>query len=237
MGTLAGKNGRAAEAVGLGQPHCDRVYHRIAREFLEKCSLAQDEGFITAVARRLREGPAKICCRAIGGWIDRKLLDFGWKQQDLADRVGVDRSAVAKWTTGGAISLGHLVLVLLEFRSDFADLPVPARQELALEGYLAVLSYVRSRIDSAHGLVPLDRESFWCLYHLFSEPHWEEAIRKKDPQLIRKEADRVIKQARQSLGDQPHRIVSANDLRVLVEQWAYAWVVCLELLPGGWSIR
>ena len=59
--------------LALGQPHCDRVYQRIAREFLEKCSLAQDESFIAAVARRLREGPAKICCRAIGGWIDRKL--------------------------------------------------------------------------------------------------------------------------------------------------------------------
>ena len=237
MGTFAGKNGRPAEAVTLGQPHCDRVYQRIAREFLEKCSLAQDEGFIAAVARRLREGPAKICCRAIGGWIDRKLVDFGWTQQDLADRIGVDRSAVAKWTTGGAISLGHLVLVLLEFRSDFADLPLPARQELALEGYLAVLSYVRSRIDPAHGPEPLDRECFWCLYHLFSEPYWEEAIRKQDRQLVRKEADRVIKQARSSLGCQPRRIVSVNDLRVLVEQWAYTWVICLELLPGGWSIR
>src|SRR4051812_33400278 len=74
MGTFAGKNGHPAEASALGQPHCDRVYHRIAREFLEKCSLAQDEGFIIAVARRLREGPAKVCCRAIGGWIDQKLL-------------------------------------------------------------------------------------------------------------------------------------------------------------------
>jgi transcriptional regulator with XRE-family HTH domain len=237
MSTFAGKNGRPAEAFALGHPHCDRIYQRIAREFLEKCSLAQDEGFITAVARRLREGPAKVCCRAIGGWIDRKLLDFEWTQQDLADRIGVDRSSVAKWTTGGAISLGHLVLVVLEFHSDFADLPLPARQELALEGYLAVLSYVRSRIDSAHGFEPLDRECFWCLYHLFSEPYWEEAIRKQDRQLVRKETDRVIKQARLSLGCQPRRIVSVNDLRALLEQWAYAWVICLELLPGGWSIQ
>jgi len=40
MGTFAGKNGRAAEAVGLGQPHCDRVYHRIAREFLDSGNYA-----------------------------------------------------------------------------------------------------------------------------------------------------------------------------------------------------
>ena len=100
-----------------------------------------------------------------------------------------------------------------------------------------VLSYVRSRIDPAHGAEPLDRECFWVSYHLFSEPYWKEAIRKQDRQLVRKEADRVIKQARLSLGCQPRRIVSVNDLRVLVEQWAYTWVICLELLPGGWSIR
>ncbi len=237
MGTFAGKNGRPAEASARDSPIATGSTSGLHESFLEKCSLAQDEGFIAAVARRLREGPAKICCRAIGGWIDRKLLDFGWTQQYLADRIGVDRSAVAKWTTGGAISLGHLVLVLLEFRSDFADLPLPARQELALEGYLVVLSYVRSRIDPAHGAEPLDRECFWCLYHLFSEPYWEEAIRKQDRQLVRREADRVIKQARLSLGCQPRRIVSVNDLRALVEQWAYTWVICLELLPGGWSIR
>jgi hypothetical protein len=44
-----------------------------------------------------------------------------------------------KWTTGGAISLGHFVAVLLEFRGDFANLPLPARRELALESYLVVI--------------------------------------------------------------------------------------------------
>jgi hypothetical protein len=71
---------------------------------------------------------------------------------------------VAKWTTGGAISLGHLVAVLLELRSDFADLPLPGRRELALEGYLAAMSHVRARIDPAAGCEPLDREHFWCLF-------------------------------------------------------------------------
>jgi transcriptional regulator with XRE-family HTH domain len=237
MGTFAGENGRPAAFVALGQPTCHKVYQRIALEFLEKCSLAQDESFVAAVARRLRETPAKVCCRAIGCWMDKKLLDFGWTQQDLADRIGVDRSAVAKWTTGGAISLGHLVLVLLEFRSDFTALPLPARQELALEGYLAVLSYVRSRIDSAPGHERLDRECFWCLYHVFSEPYWEQAIRKKDQALVRDEADRVMKRARESLGLSPHRILRVEDLRRLVEQWTAAWVICLELLPGGWSVQ
>ncbi len=147
MGTFAQKNGRSTAAAAEGRPTCDAAYERVAREFLRQLALDHDEDFAAAVAHRFKEAPAKVCCRAIGGWIDQRLLGFGWTQHDLADRIGVDRSAVAKWTTGGAISLGHLVLVLLEFRSDFADLPLPARQELALEGYLAALSHVRARID------------------------------------------------------------------------------------------
>jgi len=237
MGTFAGNNGHRRANLAAGQPTRDEVYERFAQEFLRKFSLDRDEGFAAAVARRFREAPAKVCCRAIGHWIDKNLLRLGWTQNDLADRIGVDRSAVAKWTAGGAISLGHLVLVLLEFRSDFAELPFPAREELALEGYLAALSYVRSRIHPTDRFEPLDRERFWCLFHLLSEPFWEQAIRKKDRELVKKEVDRVRRRAGESLGFQPRRVVQAEDMRSLVQEWAAAWVLCLELLPGGWSIR
>jgi transcriptional regulator with XRE-family HTH domain len=237
MGTFAEKNGRPSAAAAEGQPTCDAAYERVAREFLRQLALDHDEDFAAAVAHRFREAPAKVCCRAIGGWIDQRLLGFGWTQHDLADRIGVDRSAVAKWTTGGAISLGHLVSVLLEFGGDFADLPLPARRELALEGYLAALSHVRARIDPGGGREPLDRERFWCLFHLFSEPYWERAIRRQDRVLVKEEADRVLRRAGESLGDQPRRVVGVEGLRRLVEEWTAAWVICLELLPGGWSIR
>ena len=125
MGTFAGDNGRRSTDPAAGEPTRDEAYERVAREFLRKFALDADEGFAAAVARRFKEAPAKVCCRAIGKWIDKKLIHAGWTQNELADRIGVDRSAVAKWTAGGAISLGHLVLVLLEFRSDFADLPLP----------------------------------------------------------------------------------------------------------------
>jgi transcriptional regulator with XRE-family HTH domain len=237
MGTFAGNNGRQTATPAEGQPTCDEAYERVAREFLRKLSIDRDEGFAAAVARRFKEAPAKVCCRAIGKWIDKQLLRFGWTQHDLADRIGVDRSAVAKWTVGGAISLGHLVLVLLEFQSDFADLPLPAREQLALEGYLAALSHIRAKINPAGGLEPLDRERFWCLFHLFSEPFWEQAIRKKDRELAKKEVDRILWRAGESLGFQPRRVVRIEDMSSLVQEWAAAWVICLELLPGGWSIR
>ncbi len=236
MGTFAQKNGRPPGAK-QGRPTCDAAYERVAREFLRQFALDRDEGFAAAVAHRFKEAPAKVCCRAIGGWIDERLLGFGWTQHDLADRIGVDRSAVAKWTAGGAISLGHLVLVLLEFRGDFAELPLPARRELALEGYLAALSHVRAKIDPAGGREPLDRERFWCLFHLFSEPYWERAIRRQDRELVKEEADRVLRRAGESLGAPPRRVVGVEGLRRLVEEWTAAWVICLELLPGGWSIR
>jgi transcriptional regulator with XRE-family HTH domain len=237
VGTYAQNNGRSTSAAAEGRPTCDVAYERVAHEFLRKLALDHDEGFAAAVARRFKEAPAKVCCRAIGGWIEQRLVGFGWTQHDLARRIGVDRSAVAKWTTGGAISLGHLVSVLLEFRGDFADLPLPARRELALEGYLAALSHVRARIDPAGGREPLDRERFWCLFHLFSEPYWERAIRRQDRELIKEEADRVLGRAGESLGSRPRRVVGVEGLRRLVEEWTAAWVICLELLPGGWSIR
>jgi transcriptional regulator with XRE-family HTH domain len=237
MGTFAQKNGRLTPAAADGLPTCDAAYERVAREFLHQFALDQDDDFAAAVAHRFKEAPAKVCCRAIGAWIDQRLLGFGWTQHDLADRIGVDRSAVAKWTTGGAISLGHLVLVLLEFRGDFADLPLPARRELALEGYLAALSHVRARIDPAGYRELLDRERFWCLFHLFSQPHWERAIRRQDRELVKQEADRVLRLVGESLGAQPRQVVGVEGLRRLVEEWTAAWLICLELLPGGWSIR
>src|SRR5271155_2899856 len=215
MGTFAQKNGRCTE----GRPTCDAAYERVAREFLRQLALDHDEDFAAAVAHRFKEAPAKVCCRAIGEWIDQRLVGFGWTQPDLADRIGVDRSAVAKWTAGGAISLGHLISVLLEFRGDFADLPLPARRELALEGYLAALSHIRARIDPDRGHEPLDRERFWCLFHLFSEPYWERAIRRQDRVLIKEEADRVIRRASESFGTQPRRVVGVEGLRRLVEEW------------------
>jgi transcriptional regulator with XRE-family HTH domain len=237
MRISSGSNGRRSAASTGGRPTCDEVYAKLVDEFLRHSALGRDEAFAAAVARRFHEGPAKFCCRAIGGWIETRLLDFGWTQQDLAARVGVDRSAVAKWTTGGSISFGHLVLVLLEFQSDFSDLPLPARAELALEGYLAALEHVRARLEPGGHVEPLDRERFWCLYHLLSEPNWERAIRKKDRGLIVQEVERVLTRAGESLGHPTRDIKGVDDLRRLVEGWTAAWVVCLELLPGDWPIR
>jgi hypothetical protein len=43
--------------------------------------------------------------------------------------------------------------------------------------------------------------------------------------------------AGESLGARPRRVVGVEGVRRLVEEWTTAWVICLELLPGGWSIR
>jgi transcriptional regulator with XRE-family HTH domain len=230
-------DGRAIRIIEAGRPTVDEAYERVVGEFLASSPLDRDEAFASLLAKRFREGPARICSKAIGDWIERRLVEQGWTQQDLADRVGVDRSAVARWTAGGTLSLGHLVLVLIEFRGELADLPWPARRELALEAYLATLAFVRARIEPDSPARTLDREQFWCLYHLFAEPHWERAIRSNDPASIRKEARRILEEAGASLGHPPGRVSGVDGLRSLVDEWAATWVVCLKLLPNDWAIR
>jgi hypothetical protein len=238
MGTSAGRNGRWAAVAAAGRPTCDDIYRAVAEDFLRRMpALDHDEDFAIGVARHFREAPVRVCCREIGAWIDGKLSDFGWSQQGLADRVGVDRSAVARWTAGGSISLGHLVLVLIEFRSTFAELPVPVLRELALEGYLAALAHVRAKLDQVRETGPIDRERFWCLYHLFSEPNWEQAVRKGSRELLEKESDRILRKTAETVGHPPRMIAGVADLKRLVEQWGAAWVICLNLVPRDWSIR
>jgi transcriptional regulator with XRE-family HTH domain len=237
MGNGIRVNGRALQILEGSRPTVDQAYQRVVGEFLSGHSLDHDEAFASLVAKRFREGPARVCSKAIGDWIERRLVELGWTQQGLADRVGVDRSAVARWTAGGTLSLGHLVLVLIEFRSELADLPWPARRELAIEAYLGTLAFVRGKLDPETPPRMLDREQFWCLFHLFAEPDWERAVRSKDPALIRREAGQILSKAGASLGHDLQRIKGPDEIRKLVEDWAAAWVVCLKLLPNDWAIR
>ena len=230
-------NGRALRVAESGRPSVDQAYERVVGEFLAASLLDRDEAFATLVAKRFREFPARVCSKAIGDWIDRRLVDHGWTQQGLADRVGVDRSAVARWTAGGTLSLGHLVLVMIEFRNEFTDLPWPARRELTLEAYLAILAFVRGKIDPGGSSRTLDREQFWCLYHLFAGPEWERAIRSKDGGQLQAEAVKILTNAGASLGHPTRRVTDTEGLRGLVEEWAAAWVVCLKLLPNDWAIQ
>ncbi len=229
-------NGRL-RVVGIDRPGVDAIYRRLVAEALAAWGLDRDEAFANAVARRFSEGATRLCARSIGGWIEARLEALGWTQRQLADRIGVDRSAVARWTSGGTISLGHLVRVLLELAGNFVELPVPLRQELALEGYLAALTHVQNTVEPRERHERLDREGFWCLYHLLSEPHWERAIRDRDRDQIRREVLRIQQRMTESLGHPPRRIVAVEDVRRTVERWTVAWVVGLQALPGGWAIR
>ncbi len=231
------RNGRGIRFWGGHPVRSDGVYDRFVAEYLARCSLEPGAEFASAVAKRFRDGSVRACSLAIGSWVERRLNDEGWTQQDLADRVGVDRSAVARWTAGGTLSLAHLVQVLIAFGAEVADLPWPARRELAVEAFVAALDYVRAKIEPERPGRGIDRDEFWCLYHLLSEPHWERAVQLGDHEALRLEAARVINKAGSSLGHPPSRVSGVDGLQRLVEDWAAAWVVALRLLPDDWAIR
>src|SRR2546421_7276254 len=104
---------------------------------------------------------------------------------------------------GGSITLDTLSAVLLEFEAQGAELPIPARHELAVAAYLAALPYAREHLAPRTPARALDREAFWALFHLFAEPHWERAVREQDPELLHREAARVRASVKASLGTEP----------------------------------
>ncbi|HEV3145331.1 MAG TPA: helix-turn-helix transcriptional regulator [Gemmataceae bacterium] len=216
-------------------PTYDEVYTRVIKEQFDKSAL--DDDFVKEVVKRFRQAPVTLCSRAIGMWINQKLRQLRWTQQELADKLSVDRSAVAYWIQGGNIHLANLAQVLIEFKCQWSELPVPARQELATAAYLAALSYIQGKLRPGQSSKALDRERFWCLFHLFGEQHWERAIRRKDPVLLRDEADRILKGVAAAIGEKPRSIVNVEGLKQLVSEWGLAWMVCLSQVPRKWAIQ
>ncbi len=218
-----------------GHPDYDRIYEDIIGEHLRP--LAGNAALVRGLTKRFRQGPMLLCSREIGKWINRRLRQAGWTQQQLAERLDVDRSAVAYWIKGGNIHLLNLAQVLIEFGCQWSELPVPERQELALAAYLAALPYVREQLNPAQPKGTLDRERFWCLFHLFSEPHWEDAMRRRDVRLLAREAERIRGEVAAALGREPSAVIDVEYLKQLVKEWGVAWMVCIGQVPRKWTVR
>ena len=60
---------------------------------------------------------------------------------------------------------------------------------------------------------------------------WDELVDGSQP------VRRILARAGASLGEALRRVSNADGLRLLVEDWAATWVVCLQLLPNDWAIR
>jgi hypothetical protein len=221
-----------------GCPSYEHYYERIIREHIGHSPLegVTDEQFVRQVVKRFRKAPMVLCSHSIGKWINRKLRETNWTQQILADRRGVDRSAVAYWIRGGNIVLDNLAQVLIEFKSQWSELPIPARQEMAVAAYLAALKFIGETLGGEQPVKPLDCERFWCLYHLFSEPHWARALRLQDANLLSEEAQRIAHSVESSLAHKPQATVSVPSLQKLVAEWGRAWLVCIGQVPR-WATR
>ena len=222
-----------------GYPTYQEVYLKVIRDHFSHSPLegVTDEQFVRQVAKRFRNEPVRLCSQTIGKWMNSKLLENGWTQQRLAERLGVDRSAVAYWIRGRNITLANLAQVLIEFKIQWKDLPIPARQEMAVAAYLAALKFIQQELAGTSPCEPLDGQRFWCLYHLFSEAHWERALRYRDEYEKHKEAERIARAVEAALGHSPEPPVSVRFLEELVKAWGRAWLVCIGQLPTQWATR
>ena len=234
--------GTAAEKDG--HPACDEVYERALREHFDQARV--DEDFVREAVKRFKKAPTALFCGRIGAWVNEHLERRGWRQQDLADRLGVDRAAVSCWVAGRNITTDNFAALVVVFKAPWSELPFPARQQMAVAAYCAALSYIREQLDPGRAAGALDPERFWCLFHLFSEAHWERAVRQQDPDLLRREADRIRSAAEQSLGHRPRGPVNVESLKRLLREWGLAWMVCLKMptltcnpgqVPKGWAVR
>jgi transcriptional regulator with XRE-family HTH domain len=227
-----------------GQPDIDAIYERLLREQFGKARL--DADFVREVVKRFKKAPTALFCGRLGAWIDQNLERLGWRQQDLADRLGIDRAAVSCWVAGRNITTDNFAALVVVFQAPWSELPFPARQQMAVAAYRAALSYLREKLGPGRDALELDAEGFWCLFHLFSAPHWERAVRADDPDLLRREADRILAAAAQSLGRRPAGVVNVEGLKRLLREWGLAWLVCVKmptltdnpgLVPKGWAVR
>jgi transcriptional regulator with XRE-family HTH domain len=232
------------ERFAAERPDFSDIYERIVDDAVRAYELGP--GFPESLERGLLEAPAIACSSAIGRWLKCRLRDAHWSQEELARRIGVDRSAVTRWVQGGSITVKHLTLILLELGERLSDLPVPEARELAVEAYAAAITHTRDELnrrreqrgEAARPHRALDGERFWCLYHLLSEPNWQRALLRNDRALLEQEAARVLRRVSESLGREPKVISNVRDLADLVGEWMEPWVVCLaHLAPRSWRFR
>src|SRR3954469_5058606 len=81
----------------------DSAYDEIVREHLAAFPL--EDGFTEKVTKQFKRGALRPCSAIIGSWVDGQIGQTGLTQQELAIRLGVERSTVAKWTSDHPITL------------------------------------------------------------------------------------------------------------------------------------
>jgi transcriptional regulator with XRE-family HTH domain len=194
-----------------------------------------DQLFNEGLLKRFFGAPLKVCSVAIGKWIRDRLHGAGWTQNDLAAQIGVDRTAVTYWIQGGGITLDNLSRVLLAFKCQWSDLPIPARRDLACAAYRAALEYTRKKLKPDETLPRLAEEQFWCLYHLLSHSDWRKAQANDDDFLRTRAAAQVQDAVRKELGTGEDPVVTVEGLTQLVEEWGEAWLHCVYVTTERWA--
>jgi transcriptional regulator with XRE-family HTH domain len=186
------------------------------------------------VVKWFRQGVSEACLGAIWKHLDTCCLT----QQEIADRVGVDRSTVTKWMTEGAISFESFCFLITLLHEELGECKFPPIEERIASGWVRAISKVREVIlEDRRPVQHIMWHEVQCLASIFSTPEWHEAQLKERSELLQQATERVLKHARSSIPQEEReafsvRFRTVKDVEQLVGKWGAAFVVTLLALEA-----
>lgn len=182
-----------------------------------------------AVRQQFLDGAAEAVLESLRGYLDVLPVT----QQEIAEKINVDRSSISHFLRGGGIRLQHFLLLLTEYAIDVSDICPEA--ERAVAGYMAAMRSVRDAVYGQATDVPLSREGFLSLCFLWANPKWRLAALERDRAQMQEILRDVQRELRVKFGVEAGRLVGLESLQRLMVVWGPCWLICLRLIPQRWA--
>jgi len=213
----------------------DPAYLEVTRAYLAE--LGDSDVLEKEVIKEFRQAAVQASRKKLGRWIDSELNSRGMTQQELADRLGIDRTTVTKWINeSSTMQTVDRFLLMLVF--DGAGPPDPDDLvEVVIDGYTAAVSCVQRWLYPASRPGNFGFLEFYCLFHVYSRPDWAHA-RRRGPNQLRTVAEDILLAVSSSCGFRfawQETLKRFEDLKDLVDKWEKAWLIGRHLIADRWN--